>query len=173
MNRNRSMGRRGRRPNRPRWTANLAVDSLPAASVEEVVLVGPGDYQTSTTLESECTLRRIRGNLQVANLSAVLASTLVCWIYKADQAFGVVDPANVAEFQSGNVLWSKVIALQPAAAGASGSWFSIDDIDVKANRILEGGGIHQDQIRFGISNVVGGGTCSYAILARSLLLLKA
>lgn len=163
-----------RSANRPRWTANLLTgDTTPGGGVDELVLVGPTDYQTSGTLESECTVRRIRISGFVQQTSTTLASAVVLWVYKTRSGVTGLDPANVANLQSGDVLWTRVLVLEAGLAASSITAINWE-ADIKANRILEGGaGTLEEQLRFGLSNIVGGGTVSWGVSARSLLLLKA
>lgn len=160
----------GSRRNRPRWTALIDSYTLAAGAFDESIIVAPADYRTATSLENECTFLRLRASLQVANTSATLSSTVIFSLVKIDENV-LVDPANQANLQNGDVLWSWACGLQPLVAGASGSSINIEGIDVKAKRILsalpEG-----EKITLTASNVVGGGAVSIVFLGRALLLLK-
>lgn len=167
-------GSRAGRKTRPRWTANLiSGDTTAGGAVDELVLVGPTDYQTSGSLEAECTVKRIRGSYAIVNTSTTLAATMILWVYKTRSGVSALDPANVLNLQSGDVLWMKVINLQALAANTTENSIH-GEFDIRSNRILEGGASTlEEQIRFGLSNIVGGGTISYVVGARSLLALNA
>lgn len=165
-------GGRGSR-NRPRWTAIVDTYNLAAGSVDESIVVAPADYRTATSLENECTFIRLRGSLQLFNLSTTLYSTVAVAVVKMSENIGpaTFDPASQANLQHGDVLWSTIVGLEPLIANASGSSFRLQDLDIKSKRKMEAGP-EGEKINIIVSNVVGGGTVSVAVMARALLLLK-
>jgi len=171
----RRRGRRGSsRLQRPKWTCSEFVGTRAAGGFEDTDIVNETDYATSTTLERECTLERIRLSYSLANTSALLASTVVLYCYVTDEALGPIDLANPANQRGPNVLWSRIVGLQAVAVGASESSMH-EVVDIKARRRLSGtaGAAGQgDEVRFGISVAAGGGAVTYAFLARALITLK-
>lgn len=160
---------RGRSGNRPRWTAVVLADTTAPAAQDDIALVAPADYATATSLEDAATLVRIRGNLQIYNTSATLASTVNIAIY-AHTATQVINPSIQSTLQEGNILWAKGIILQPTTAGGGGAPFAFHDIDIRSKRRLE---MPQTTIWLTIANAVGGGTIAWGGIFRSLLRLKA
>lgn len=146
--------------------------TLAAGAVDQSVIVAPADYRTATSLENEATLIRLHGSMQIANLSTTLYSTVVLCLIKYQEGFAApLDPANQANLQNGDVLWTKILGLEPLAAASSLSNMSIDNIDVKTKRKLSSLPEGED-IRMVVSNVAGGGSISVIGLFRALLLLK-
>jgi len=144
--------------------------TLAAGAVDQSIIVAPADYRTATSLENEATFVRLRGSLQLFNLSATLYSTVVCAVVKIAENV-LVDPANQANLQNGDVLWSQIVGLEPLAAASTGSHFRFNDIDIKSKRKLQ----QQPEgeiITVVVSNVVGGGSISVACLARALMTLN-
>jgi len=170
--RGRFRGGRGSR-NHPRWTALIDTYTLSAGTEDESIIVAPADYRTATSLENECTFLRLRASLQLANLSTTLYSTICCAVVKYSENLGpaTVTPANQANLQNGDILWSQIVGLEPLAAASSRSNVGIYDIDVKTKRKLstapEG-----EKIALVLANVVGGGSVSVIMMGRALLLLK-
>lgn len=162
-------GGRGSR-NRPRWTAIVDTFNLAAGATDESIVVAPADYRTATSLENEATFLRLRGTIQISNLSATLYATVVIAVVKVDEGF-LYDPANQANLQNGDVLWSTILGIEPLAAASTASNIRLEGIDIKSKRVLsaqpEG-----EKITIVYSNVVGGGQISVACIARALLTLK-
>lgn len=171
--RGRIRGGRGSR-NRPRWTALLDTYTLSAGTEDESIIVAPADYRTATSLENEATFLRLHGSLQLFNLSATLYSTVCCAVVKYSENVGpaTVTPANQANLQNGDVLWSQVVGLAPiSATQEGGSHFRFNNIDIRSKRKLSAAP-EGEKIAMVLANIVGGGDVSIAFMGRALLMLK-
>lgn len=165
-------GGRGSR-NRPRWTALLDTYTLSAGTEDESIIVAPADYRTATSLENEATFLRLRASLQLANLSTTLYSTICCAVVKYSENVGpaTVTPANQANLQNGDVLWSEIVGLEPLAAASSMSNIHIGGIDIKSKRKLSAAP-EGEKISLVLANIVGGGDVSVVFMGRALMELK-
>lgn len=156
---------------RPRWTAVIVSDTAVAGTADYVELVAPSDYATAAALEDSGTLLRIRGNLQLYNLSTTLAATFDLAIYAASEGDAALAVDAQSAYQQGNILWCKSIVLAAATAATTGAMaFAFQDIDIRSKRKLE----HpQSSVWLAVKSVAGGGNVAYGGLFRSLLRLNA
>jgi len=151
-------GRRRRRGNRPRWTADIAALDPAAGALAYQRILSEADFGTSATLESECLVHRVvlHGGLIA---TAVGFATVDLGVVKSSgyltPAFGVaLDPGVIANLVDDDWLWTKRVILfrDSTATPTSGENVTLLEADIRVKRKLTS----HDELFLVIRSATGG-----------------
>lgn len=160
----RSAGRRSNWVSRQEhlWTAVLADNiSVPAATVQSLVVVARADWSTGRSGLQHATLARVRGQV-VVEANAVALSQVFAYLIRIDEDEALPTPRSVTNLAQEDILWTGVGTVQALTNDRQAmNW----EIDVKARRKLT----NQDTIAFLYASAIAT-TCSGIL--RGLVVVK-